>query len=490
MKDSAEVAGLFDDLKPAFALVDFAEVGLPVYKLTVTFLTLEPKKYAPIDEFVLKCIDAGMITAEDISGLLGIEDRVVEGCLTNLIRDDDVFATPDGVLSLTRKSRSVLDGEQSIKPREQAAVVTYDAITRRPRYFGLPLLGRRDIASRGLREIRAFPARKPEADEIDVRDLEETLEREAGTRQNGIKILRVREVGRKENHFLPAVMLVYRAKSSQEVRVRFAVDGRLSAEHEKAFLSAGGVEKLGIRDSILNSDPSPTLPALIGDGLAAEVANRLSSADDSSRLKLKASIARFKAEVSRQATPIESQAGVDDGSYSAAIAEAEGAERELAALKVRPVAVYEHPPLLEEALDTAQNRLLVISPWITTAVVDPRFLKRLQAALERGVEVRIGYGLEDRRQGRPELNDAEKALHEIAGRNRRLRVVWLGNTHAKILLKDSEWFVVSSFNWLSFRGDPRRTFREEWGMFVGVTSVVDKYYAELSRRFDPVIDPL
>ena len=96
MRDSAEVAGLFDDLKPAFALVDFAEVGLPVYKLTVTFLTLEPKKYAPIDEFVLKCIDAGMITAEDISGLLGIEDRVVEGCLTNLIRDDDVFATPDG----------------------------------------------------------------------------------------------------------------------------------------------------------------------------------------------------------------------------------------------------------------------------------------------------------------------------------------------------------------------------------------------------------
>ena len=285
-------------------------------------------------------------------------------------------------------------------------------------------------------------------------------------------------------------MLVYRARSSQEVRVRFAVDGRLSAEHEKAFLSAGGVEKLGIHDSILNSDPSPTLPALIGDGLAAEVANRLSSEDDSSRLKLKASIARFKAEVSRQATPIDSQAGVDDESYSAAIAEAEGAERELAALKVRPVAVYEHPPLLEEALDTAQKRLLVISPWITTAVVDPRFLKRLQAALERGVEVRIGYGLEDRRQGRPELNAAEKELHEIAGRNRRLRVVWLGNTHAKILLKDSEWFVVSSFNWLSFRGDPRRTFREEWGMFVGVTSVVDKYYAELSRRFDPVSDPL
>lgn len=490
MRDPAEVAGLFDDLKPAFALVDFAEVGLPVYKLTVTFLTLEPKKYAPIDEFVLKCIDAGMVIAEDISGLLGIEDRIVEGCLTNLIRDDDVFATPDGVLSLTRKSRSVLDGEQPIKPREQAAVVTYDAITRRPKYFGLPLLGKRDIASRGLREIRAFPPRKPEADEIDVRDLEETLEREAGTRRNGIKILRVREVGRKENHFLPAIMLIYRAKSNLEVRVRFAVDGRLSAEHEKAFLSAGGVEKLGIRDSVLNSDPSPALPALIGHDLALEVANRLSSEDDSSRLKLKASIARFKAEVSRQVLPTDSQASPDDDSYSAALAEAEDAERELSALKVRPIAVYEHPPLLEDALDTAQKRLLIISPWITTAVVNTSFLKKLQAALDRSVEVCIGYGLEDRRQGRPKLNDAEKSLQEIASRNLRLRIVWLGNTHAKILLKDSEWFIVSSFNWLSFRGDPKRTFREEWGMFVGVTSVVDKYYAELSHRFDAVSNPL
>lgn len=483
MSEAANVAGLFDNL-PGFSLVDFEEVGLPVYKLTATVLTLLPKHYSPIDEFVLKCIAAGMTTAENVSGLLGIDCRVVEASLTNLIRDDDVFASTEGVLSLTGKSRLMLQGEQAIKPREQAAVFTFDALTRRPRYFGILLLGPKDLKSRGIREIRAFPSQKPEADEIDVRDLAEALELEAGSRKSNVKILRVREVGRKENHFLPAVMLIYRSKSGPEVRVRFAVDGRLSAEHEKAFLAVGGVEKLGIRDSVLDSDPSPSLPDLIGEGLAAEVVERLSPEEDAAKLKRKASIARFKAEISRKPEPEDEGVVTEDPSYAAAIAEAEGAERELAELRVRPIAVYEHPPLLEDALATAQKRVLIISPWITPAVVDGRFLKQLREALLRGVEVRIGYGLDDRRQARSEPNVAETALHDLATRDRRLKIVRLGNTHAKILLKDSEWFVVSSFNWLSFRGDPKRTFREEWGTFVGVGSVVDKYYAEFAPRFD------
>jgi hypothetical protein len=483
--DAARVAQLFDDLKPAFSLVDFEEVGLPIYKLTAAVLTLESKKYAPIDEFVLKCIAAGMNTAQDVSGLLGIENRIVEGSLTNLVRDDDVFASATGELSLTKKSRLVIEGEQSIKPREQSVVFTYDGLTRLPRYFGLPLFGPRELKGAGLREVRAFPARKPEADEVDVRALEETLELEAGTRRSEVKILRVRDIGRKENRFLPAVMLIYRAAMGAEVRVRFAVDGRLSVEHEKAFLAVGGVEKLGIRESVLNSERAPLLSELIGNGLAEEITGHLSTEEDATVLKRKSSIARFKADILKKALTEEQESRVDP-LYAAAVAEAESAERELAALQVRPIAVYEHPPLLDDALDTAVRRVLIISPWITPAVVDPRFLKRLQAALERGVTVNIGYGLEDRRQGRPTPNEAEKALHELAKRNPLLKVIWLGNTHAKILLKDSEWFVVSSFNWLSFRGDPTRTFREEWGTLIGVRSVVDKYYAEFAPRFDAV----
>ena len=59
----------------------------------------------------------------------------------------------------------------------------------------------------------------------------------------------------------------------------------------------------------------------------------------------------------------------------------------------------------------------------------------------------------------------------------------LGDTHAKVLIKDTDWFVTTSFNWLSFKGDPRRTFREEWGTQVGIRSIVASYATEVLQRF-------
>jgi hypothetical protein len=43
------------------------------------------------------------------------------------------------------------------------------------------------------------------------------------------------------------------------------------------------------------------------------------------------------------------------------------------------IAVYDHPPLLRLALDEAARRLIIISSWITDAVVDKVFLQKLGA---------------------------------------------------------------------------------------------------------------
>jgi hypothetical protein len=487
MTDVSEVAALFDN-KPGFLLVDFEEVGLPVYRLISKVLVLDPKIYPPIDEFVMKCIDADLRTSPQIAGLLGIEERIVEASLTNLIRDDEVIATSEGILSLTRKAKLVLQGEDAIKPREQTIPFTFDGLTRRPQFFGTSrLLSPHELKAAGMREIRAFPARKPESHEVDVRDLEEALLREEGTTHTKVKLLRVREIGRKENKYLPAVMLIYRSRSGSDVRVSFAVDGRLSILHERAFVSAGGVEKLGIKDAILNSPQSISLAEVIGQRLASEIAIREAPVEESVRLKRKASIARFKAQISESQSP-SSNADTGSGGKSnsvtaAALAEAQAAEHELSKLKVRPIAVYEHPPLLEDAITRAQKRVLILSPWITPAVVDARFLKNLREAIERGVSFYIGYGLDDRTKSRSEMNFAEAELHKFAEKSQSFKVVRLGDTHAKVLLKDSDWFVVSSFNWLSFRGDPKRTFREEWGTLVGVKPVVNKYFDDLISRF-------
>jgi hypothetical protein len=51
-------------------------------------------------------------------------------------------------------------------------------------------------------------------------------------------------------------------------------------------------------------------------------------------------------------------------------------------------------------------------------------------------------------------------------------------------VKDSEYFVITSFNWLSFRGDANRTFREEWGTLVGVPELVQEFSERILKRFD------
>ncbi len=40
------------------------------------------------------------------------------------------------------------------------------------------------------------------------------------------------------------------------------------------------------------------------------------------------------------------------------------------------------------------------------------------------------------------------------------------------------WWINTSFNWVSFRGDPNRTFRMEEGTLVQIPSEVDKAYKQ------------
>jgi phosphatidylserine/phosphatidylglycerophosphate/cardiolipin synthase-like enzyme len=60
----------------------------------------------------------------------------------------------------------------------------------------------------------------------------------------------------------------------------------------------------------------------------------------------------------------------------------------------------------------------------------------------------------------------------------------LANTHEKVLIKDSEYVITTSFNWLSFRGDPKRTLRYERGVYIAIPELVDEQFEVLAKRFE------
>lgn len=158
--------------------------------------------------------------------------------------------------------------------------------------------------------------------------------------------------------------------------------------------------------------------------------------------------------------------------------------------QVRNLYMLDHPPLLLDALNSAANRLLIISPWIFAVVVDASFLRKLETLLTRGVRVWIGYGIneeETQLKKTPDI-EARKALRDLSVRFANFTLMRLGDTHAKVLIKDSEFAVVTSFNWLSFRGDPHRKLRDEQGVLIQRADLVDQKFAELIGRFGSPCD--
>lgn len=460
MMNPDDVARHFDD-RPGFNLVDFEEVGLPVYRLTSTVLTLQPKAYSPIEEFVLRTIEAGLDSAEEVAGFLGISITIIEATASNLIKDDDLVADPNGALHLTRQSERVLAGESHIRPREQSLVFRYDGLTRKPIPSDeLRLWEPRDLRDRGIREIRSFPPKRPSPVEIRADELQAVLRSPNQANEPIVNILQVKSISRAAANFIPAIALIYRRASGSDVQVGFAIDGRLSREHEDAFAASDGPGRMGITPAILNAPPLrndsgidlPIAPPK-ADVAAAQAVRQKAIAK--LRRQIEAKRVSSPSETEAEAVPIEA---IPD---------------------VQMVAVYDHPPLLRSAIQDAKRRLIIISPWITDAVVDKAFLQRLTARLEGGLEVYIGYGLgEDER-----VPEAVRHLDKLAASYAKFHFVRLGDTHAKILVKDDDWLVTTSFNWLSFRGDPKRTFREEWGTRVAIPEQVVEYAKKILKRF-------
>ena len=126
-----------------------------------------------------------------------------------------------------------------------------------------------------------------------------------------------------------------------------------------------------------------------------------------------------------------------------------------------------------------------MSPWIRANVVNDGFFRRLADCLRRGGEVAIGFGIGREESGERDADrQARESLEALAKSFTNFRLVRKGNTHAKVLLVEDEYFVTTSFNWLSFSGDPRQPMREEEGTMVEDASVVNAYYDKLIARFE------
>ena len=109
----------------------------------------------------------------------------------------------------------------------------------------------------------------------------------------------------------------------------------------------------------------------------------------------------------------------------------------------------EHRTLLQQVLTTAQERVLIISPFISISAIDSDNISTLvRLAIARGVQVRVFIDSHLNSYYDGTMKDrAKDGIAELVKAGAQVGVV--NNIHNKTLARDNDLIAEGSFNWLS-----------------------------------------
>jgi hypothetical protein len=474
--------------RAGYRLADVAEVGLPVYSVNVQVLTLAHKRLPPIEEFLLRCLSMNLSSVDEISQYLGLTREVLKPAFANLAQTENIaLAAQQGMQSwtLTKKGNATLQASEIIAPEERTFQIHFDAILRKPTLYRYQKpLKHKELGEEGLIEIEIYPPKRPQLDEISPGDIERVLKAVPGLTEQRRDVLAIRSIENIRKGFIRAVALLFKGTNESEVQLAFIIDGMLSMPHELAFARTEAFKRL---ITLIMTDPLEE-----GEVAAAKESVEVSSSLLSEARDVDTSTLHAEVKVAEQTEALrlaesEKEKEVLRERLTRAEEDLEKLRTAAKQLPVRDIYVLDHPPLLQDALLQAKRRVMIISPWIRAKVVNHDFIKKLELLLKRQVAVYIGFGTSDEKDKTENMYDNDRLalekLRELAQNYPNFCLDRLGNTHAKVLIKDSEFVAVTSFNWLSFRGDPDRTFRDEQGTLVQQPGYVDNKFNELVVRF-------
>jgi hypothetical protein len=440
----------FGNARTGFDLVGIVDAALPVARLTAEVLAQDSKDIPLLEEYVLRLVDQGETTPESIAGFLGLDVAMVNQTVAVLFGSDDLRwtapmpgTTPAPQLRLTEKGRFTATKAAAIVPVRVSQSLVFDQMLWRASPYSRRSTLARDAATEaGMIMLPAARSGPVEKGEVTAEEITNLLQENGTTTREVLQVKSI--VQTRTRHVLPVKLLVYADAERADIELGVVIDGELSDRHEIELIGFGGAKCLGI-----NVEPEPERPLLEPDLEKARIPLR--------------EVTQKRAE----------QAAAQLNTLASLSSEPEAQEPQ--AEEIRAIGVFEHPELLDEALTSARKRILIISPWITGAIVTTAFVGKLERRLQRGVKVDIAYGYDDS-ENRTDPN-AIRRLNNLAVRYpEKLHIVRLKSNHAKILLYDDAW-VTTSFNWLSFKGDPDRTYRVEEGTLIRNRKKSDIYYA-------------
>lgn len=428
----------FGGARPGLQLIAIEDAAVPVTMIRADTLAQERTELPVTEAFALRFVKLGVDTPAEIAEYLGLDSAHVLDAVAAQIADGHLFRIHGGKrLALSKTGTDAVTTLAATRPVLRQLPLAFDRLTwRLADYSERNLISKREAQDLGMTILPASRHARIGNDDVTPSEFNRLLRKSNNDR---LQVLRIHKVVTRKHLYLPVQLLIFGDEGRRELELAVLLDDELVADHGVALEKIGAVERLGLK--IEPADPRPRLDA-----------------------------------------ELEEQRSVASHPYAGADVDVVGITSEeqdpldvSASSRVRSVSVFEHADLLAEALTIAKERLLIISPWIRGAVVNTDFLSKLEKRLRAKVNVTIAYGIGDDDSGSDER--ALRRLKNLADRYNNFEFARLSNTHAKILIFDDTW-VSTSFNWLSFRGDPDRTYRMEEGTLVAIPRKVQQQYRQ------------
>lgn len=478
---------------PGYELVKYFESASPIYKMDLNVTMQRKKKLGIVHEFCLKFLNSEIKSIEEISSFLGLDKAIIYDSIAELNRLDLVKAISEQDISITEKGKEVLRELNLLVPEEINLPIYVDALTNNIFMSNAKFLTSKDIRKANMHALKASISRS-DMENIKEKDVSRVINKYKKEYLNDDKydgnLLSINYINKTYFEYKKLNILVFYSKERDELDIKVFEKGDRVLEYEEIILKMQNENMMQIefdeKIPFSDIDDQDCFTKKLSESVISE-------AWEYEKNKYKITEDINKAEHEKQENDERlKEKFIDIEEKYTATQNIKKLEEEIKKLQEqlntqsKIIHTYEHRDILINGLKNAREFVVIVSPWIKRSGFDYELESLIKQAINRKVKVFIGYGISDKDDSDKEII---KRLNKLQTENKNLKVVKLANTHEKVLICDNDFVVVTSFNWLSFKGDPKWGFRQETGIYTKRKEIIQSMISNLEDRMKISIYP-